>query len=476
MNIDSTFKPSNVYDIISETFAIFNEMKSELSYATCLEKVLKKYHLWPYMKVKKFKHNDNIVLLHNTYNFTDIDVEYKKLYDECRSLVLDFKLTTNNIVVSYANSIPSRITMDNYIRIQNPNHTFKEAYDGTMITCYNYENKWYFGTSSCPDVNDSKFNNPLKSHGYMLDEFLMNVYRDHFTEEEIIMNDEEFISQKLRHLFTCNFNPETAYEFVLLHHENKRIIDYSNVLGENYKVLIHINSKNRQTLEEIDISNKPLEGNGVIYPKVFKDINEAYMFVTSYPNSYGFIIRDVSENGIKLYKISPDYITYKEDTNPMNPNLWHNILIVYMKNRKDFKICDYINTYANDIVLPIDDKNKPIDPTYLIHTMICTLKDVLYKLYIATTTYNPKTNRFKMNKELDQQFPPVIRFHLAQLRHRQQKIHTKYILGQKEVYYYLCHCNNIKNIKILIHLLATNAGYDIPERSSMCLVILDSLL
>lgn len=476
MEDNNEYKPSNVYDIISETFSLFNKMNSTETYAVCLEKVLKKYHLWPYMKVKKFKDNDNIVLLHNTYNYTDIDVEYKKLYDECRSLVLDFKLTTNNnIVVSYANSIPTRISINQYMNMQLSNPSFKEAYDGTMITCYNYDNKWYFGTSSCPDVNDSKFN-PEKSHGYMFDEFLMQKYRQHFTEEELQNNNEKAISEKLRFLFTNNLDTSIAYEFVLLHHENKRFIDYTNVLGENYKVLIHINSKNRYTLEEIDISNKPLEILGLYYPRTFQDVNEAFNYISTNPNSYGFIVRDVSENGVKLYKISPDNITFKEDTNPLNHNVWHNLLIVYMKNRQDFKINDYIKMYAENLVLPIDEKNRPIDATYLIHTMISTLKDVLYKLYIMTTTYNPKTNRFKMNKELDKQFPPVIRFHLAQLRYRQQKIHTKSIIRPKEVYYYLCHCNNVKNIKTLIHLLSTNIGYDIPERSALCLVILDNLL
>lgn len=132
--------------------------------------------------------------------------------------------------------------------------------------------------------------------------------------------------------------------------------------------------------------------------------------------------------------------------------------------------------YAPNLQLPYDDKGMPLDPTYLIHTMILTLKDVLYNLYIATTTYNSKTRRFKMNKELDQQFPPVIRFHLAQLRYRQQHEHFNSLLKPKDVYYYLCHCNNVKNIKLLITFLATSVGYNITERSALCLTVLNGLL
>jgi hypothetical protein len=132
--------------------------------------------------------------------------------------------------------------------------------------------------------------------------------------------------------------------------------------------------------------------------------------------------------------------------------------------------------YAPNLQLPNDDKGKPLDATYLIHTMISTLKDVLYNLYIATTTYNSKSKKFKMNKELDQQFPPVIRFHLAQLRHRQQYEHSTGLIRPKDVYYYLCHCNNIKNIKLLITFLSTSVGYNISERGALCLTVLNGLL
>ena len=80
-----------------------------------------------------------------------IVTDYKELYEECRSIVLDFTLScNNNIVVTYANSIPRRISYEEYkTNIYNENDKYYEAYDGTIITIYNYKNKWYFGTSSC---------------------------------------------------------------------------------------------------------------------------------------------------------------------------------------------------------------------------------------------------------------------------------------------------------------------------------------
>jgi len=471
-----TNSPYNVYDLVNHTID-YKKNNHEETYASSLMNILKKYHLWPSMQVKKFKNDENIVLLHNSYNIDNIPLEFKEMYDQCRSIVLDFSSYNNNTVVSYANNIPVRIDIQEYANNVNDSDRYQEAYDGTMITVYNYKDTWYFGTSSCPSVNNSKFAHPTKSHGDMFNEVLMQYFRQHFTDEEIENGNKKYIEDKLRYIFTTHMDPNIAYEFVILHYENNHIIDYSQYLGMNYKVLYHINSKNRITLVEVDTHNKPLAHLGILYPTTFNNLNDAYNHISHEEiSSYGFIVKKATESGTKLYKISPKHVDYKENTDPCKPNVWHNILAVYMKNSKDFKIKDYIELYATDIQLPIDDKGREIDPTYLIHTMISTLKDVLYNLYVATTTYNPKTNRFRMNKELDKQFPPVIRFHLAQLRFKQQSEQYPSMIRATDVYHYLCRCNNIKNIRLLINFLATNVGYNISERSALCLTVLNNLL
>jgi hypothetical protein len=468
--------PQNVYELINETITLYNSLDIEESYANCLINIIKKYHLWPSMQVKKFKNNNNLVLLHNTYKRQDVE-RYKELYEQCRSVILDFTASVNNnIVVSYANNIPDRININEYSKILSATDLYQEAFDGTMITVYKYDNTWHIGTSSCADINQSKFNNPNKTHGYMLDEILMTYFRSYFTDDEVCSGNLPDISKKLRDILTSHLDPNIAYEFVMVHHNNPHIIDYTTTFGPNYKLLYHINSKNRYSLQEVDISHKPLANLGILYPAYYQNLNDAFNHMNSNQNSYGFIAKKLTDKGIKLYKISPEIIDFAEDTNPCNPNVWHNILMVYMKNRKDYKINDYIRMYAPDLQLPYDDKGNTIDATYLVHTMISTLRDVLYKLYVATTTYNSKTNRFKMNKELDKQFPPVIRFHLAQLRHKQQYDYPNNMLRQKDVYHYLCHCNNVKNIKLLITLFSTNIGYDITDRAALCLTILNGLL
>lgn len=472
--------PENLSQLVEETYNEYKNNNGEIIHANCLLNILKKYHLWPRMQIKKFKGRADIVLLHNTYKRNDI-VSFKNLYDQCRSVVLDFSLyRNNNVVVTYANSIPDRTSYETYI---NNNYDSQdrlyEAYDGTMITVYNYKDEWHFGTTSCPDANNSRFSHPTKKHGNMLDEILFEYYKDQFTAEEIAGEKPSVISNKLRQLFTSNLDVNMAYEFILVHHENHHIIDYTPILGLNYKILIHVNTKMRDTLAESDINSSAIPSLmqlGVKYPKQFANIEEAYYYLNSTATCYGIIVKKLVDSQVKLYKISTEKINFREETDPCNPNVWINILTVYMKNNAEYRINDYINYYASNIELPVDNNGQVIDPTYLVHTTISTIKDALYNLFVATTTYYPKYKRFKMNKELDKQYPPIIQYHLAQLRNQQVTLYTEKLLTRSNVYYYLCQCNNVKNIKTLIQFFASNSLNEMQSRTAMCFTILNSLL
>jgi hypothetical protein len=496
-SVCSTVKfPTNLYQLIDETFKLYEERKSNcvatgvcdietdnnISYANCLISLLKKYHLWPMMKVKKFKERSDIVLLHNTYIRNNVD-NFKELYEQCRSIVLDFSLNcNNNIVVTYANSIPERINYNNYIStLYSEEDKVYEAYDGTIITVYNYKDEWYFGTSSCPDANSSKFSHPTKKHGNMFDEILFKYFKHHITAdaEEVSTLTTEEISSKLRSLFVQHLDPNMAYEFIIVHHENKHIIDYTGLLGDNYMEMFHINTKHRCSLVENDIMSSVIPSLleiGVKYPLPFSNIQEAYAHINSNNFSYGLIVKKIISDKVKLYKISTDAINYREETDPCHPNVWMNILSVYMKNKTEYTIKDYIANYNPYINLPVDNNGQKIDPTYLIHTIISTIKDSLYSYYKATTVYYPNYNRYKMNKEMDKQFPPIIQYHLAQLRNLQVNTYKTKMINMGNVYHYLCQCNDVNNIKTLIQFFASNPINEMSPRTSMCFAIMTSLI
>ena len=99
-----------------------------------------------------------------------------------------------------------------------------------------------------------------------------------------------------------------------------------------------------------------------------------------------------------------------------------------------------------------------------INIIFNVMTEVIYNLYISTTSYYPKYKRFKVNLNIDKTLNPVMRFHLAQLRYKQITNYTKAIITQKEIFNYLCHSNNIKNIKkIITHIADNKNSYNIPE-------------
>jgi len=473
-----------LYTLIDETFKLYemNRANENNSYANCLITLLKKHHVWPLIKVKKFKGRSDIVLLHNSYIRNNVD-NFKELYEQCRSVVLDFTLErNNNVVVTYANSIPERIDYNTFIASSySVEDKVYEAYDGTIITVYHYKDEWYFGTSSCPDANSSKFSHPTKTHGNMLDEILFKYFKQHITTEAVFALTPEEFSAKLRSLFVQHLDPELAYEFIIVHHENKHIIDYTGILGENYMEMFHANTKHRNSLIESDIIASiipSLMELGVKYPMPFQNIQEGYAHIQTNPYSYGLIVKKniADKVNVKLYKISTDAINYREETDPCHPNVWMNILSVYMKNKTSYTIKDYIANYNPNLNLPLDNNGQKIDPTYLVHTIISTIKDSLYAYYRATTTYYPNYNRYKMNKDMDKQFPPVIQYHLAQLRNLQVNTYKTKMITLANVYHYICQCNDINNIKTLIQFFATNPINEMLPRTSMCFAIMTSLI
>jgi hypothetical protein len=422
---------------------------SDTNYPNTLIQILKNNHFWPVIKVKKFKNNNNLCLLHNSYKRNDV-TEFQDLYDKCRSVVLDFsKSIGNNVVISISNSIPIRSTISNYMNsIMETSDNCYTALDGTGVTVYYHNGNWHFGSSSCPDINSSKFSNKDKTHGYMFDEILYTIYKN-----KVDINDPN-ISAILRNLFTSNLSPLYSYDFVIIHHKNKHVIDYSEIMGEDYQYLFHINTRNRITLKEENIDNYPLAYLNIRYPYKFPTIDEAIQFASN-NNNYGFIVK----KNDKIYKISNDAVLHKEEVNAYNHNKWYNLLYVYMLQKDNYNINEFVNDFYSD-----NHADIPNNIYDIINANFNIIKNIIYNLYISTTKYYPKYNRFKVDLDMDRTLNPLIRFHLAQLRHQQTTIYNKKIINENNVFNYLCHSNNIKNIQKLFSHFATHNLYNLtPE-------------
>lgn len=441
--------------------------------------ILKKYRFWPALQVKHFFANKNLILLHNTYKRMDVSY-FQNLYDECRSIVLDFSAPDGkNVVVSYAHPIPERINDEQYLLKMKDTDECEVSYEGTVVTVYNYQNRWFFGTSSCPTIDSSRYFHPTKTHGAMLDDVLANI-----VGENVPTNKEE--SMALRQAFAekC-LDTAKAYAFVLVHHQNSHIMDYTSTMGENYARLVHIVTRSRGDgdaadghFSDEDLSAQPFASYGIIYPLKLAKPSFALDHLRNAPNVYGILCR--TEEG-KTYKVSIDEIVKKEERNIGNPNPWYNMIHVYIQNKQHYKISDYLTEFKVKLELPKSSRGIELDPTYIIHTSIVTMRDLLYKIYLNTTTFDVETKRYTINKEEDAKMAPIIRFHLVQLRNIQITRHKFAVLSEKAIYHYLCHHQTIKNLRLLIKFFATVwiDGHNlngVPYKASECLVELNHAL
>lgn len=430
--------------------------KSDVLLAT-----LRKYHYWPALQMKKFFDKSGLVLLHNTYKRTDVS-SFQKLYDECRSVVLDLNAPEGkNIVVSLANGIPERLTIDQYKEKMADTDVCELSYEGTVVFVYEHNGRWYFGTSGCPSVDSSRYFHPTMTHGQMFDEIV--------SKSLGLAADAD--SRTIRDTFTSHLDAGKTYSFILVHHKNSHVMDYSAEFEDRqYGVLFHITTRDRVTLAEDDITTAPLAHIGMKYVKRFSSASEALDGIS---NSYGLIVRTADG---QTYKVSVPHIVSREQWDLGNPNKWLNMLHVYMQKNPNFHITDYITKYAPDLAIPTNSSGRSMAPTYIIHTVICTMRDILYSLYVQTTAYNPAFGRFKMNKEVDATLPPVLRFHLAQLRHMQTSTYAGSFLTPREVYQYLCFNQTMKNMRTLINFFASHGTYNMNFRQAECFGVLNALL
>ena len=300
-------------------YLINDIIKSSTNITEFKEKLLKNG-----IKSKEFIEEDLIIIYHQ-YN---ISIK-SELQRECRSLVL--KMSTFDIL-SYSCESPI-INSDgfNYIKSNNNISIIKKCYEGSCISLFYHNNKWYLSTRKNINIQNicSKYNtlyqlfeDVLKSSGY-------NSFDD----------------------FTNKLNKDKSYYLVLIHYNNKHIIDYSNIFNnKEYKKLVLISVKDKYMNEIIDIDNEYYNflNNNIFLPELdtidnffYTDYNTLYNLK---PECEGIIIHkwDDKMNKYKLIKLQYNNYIYHS----LLPNYNHISLYLYqldklnIYNIKNLKISD----------------------------------------------------------------------------------------------------------------------------------------
>ena len=225
------------------------------------------------------------------------------LVNECNGIILE-KNTFKIICYTFNKCID---TIDLNIISQNINLNnlyYETAIEGTLIRLFYYNNKWNISTKKCIDASKSKWLSEKN--------FAQLFY-------ECVENYE----------FMQNLNISHCYSFIIMHHENKIVVNYCNASA------YHISTRDLNTLDEIDID--------IGIPKnerINIDYNNFNNMVTQIYNDHsllyeGYIFIDTNYN---RWKIKNPYFNKVR-------NIWGNTNNRFYKYLEIRKECNLLNEY-----------------------------------------------------------------------------------------------------------------------------------
>ena len=325
-----------------------------------------KYNLF----VKKYNEDENLLLIHNNQKTS----KENEIYNECRSIIIDTYDISKPKIVSYSHDNVLYSTIEEYVKEEND--IIEESYEGSMVNVFNYNDKWYFSSTKCPSINNSYFFNDKISHGEMLDEILKQYYPN---------------TENVRDEFVKNLDKNKCYFFIILHYENKYIVDYSNIYGDNYKKLVHIITRDKETqIEEYDT----LEIDFLIKPKKFDNLIEAKEWLHINNNicyKEGLIIKRKNPENNKniLIKIPSEQYTSIRIEKPNYSNIKIGCIEIFQRNNSLYNPDNYLQKYYPDKI------QSNLDITGILHFIFKNLSYELYNIYIYFTDYNVTNGKYE---------------------------------------------------------------------------------
>jgi hypothetical protein len=261
---------------------------------------------------------------------------------ECRSLVLD-RTTKQIISFSCETPIINTNALEHLLNNQQEDKIITKCYEGTLLSVFYHGSKWYVSTRRCLNSDESMWGDN-KSHFNMFMEVLNN------SGYETLDN------------FTDKLDKTYCYYFVLIHHQNKNVVDYDTEFGKEYKKLSLAFVREKETQKEVDLYNLPLDlqildNNIFLSEKInsleeFDNLNKKDQFILP-PKSEGVVIKcfDKNINRYRLLKLQTMSYQFAKSIGS-EKNIFMGLIHLYQNG----KLNEYINhtQYLKKIVNPLN--------------------------------------------------------------------------------------------------------------------------
>lgn len=311
---------------------------------------------------------ENLLLIYTKFeNSNSIQTDLK---NECRSLIID---TEEKKIVSYTCNTPiCNLEAMNYLLGHNElSMEIFKCYEGTLMSLF-YKDKWFLSTRRCLDSKTSVWN---KNSHYDL--FMEVLKEDGYNN----LDD-----------FTKLLDKNYCYNFILIHHNNKNIVDYTKKFGENYKKLCLAFVRNREDLTEIEFSNLSdiLEIDNLNNIFIAEKLNSLEEYNTkinvetddmSYCKEEGVIIKIKNENNINTYLKLQTYPYQFNLAIGLEKNIFKGFINLYQND----KLAKYLKSNENlinfkKIVNPLNTLES-FDTIGIVDSVFKVLTSELYELF-----------------------------------------------------------------------------------------------
>lgn len=318
--------------------------------------------------IRTFPNNENIFLLCNNFKekYTD-DLER-----ECRSVVIEKEIVDditklNLIACSHESMIDGSLDDFEYnVEVD----VIEELFEGTSVTVFYYGEQWHVCTAKCTDSYKSSFNKN-KSYGQMFDECLKN---DELTRE----------------VFLDSLDRENYYSFLIVHHENQHVTDYTSKFGEKYAFLALGSILKLRSCEEV------LGSVQYTYSPMVLTITDPH---EKFSGVDGVICKrfDPDRNSSKVFRLLSDKLINVWNKKPNYNNKWHCLVQIFINNDPQYTVRTFMKDYKISDDLVINGKN--VDVIGMLAMIYKHVAIILNMLVLYFTTFDHKTNSFTKKKE-----------------------------------------------------------------------------
>jgi len=363
-----------------------------------------------YSIMTKYDETYNIML---TYHKFDLPTN-SEFEQECRSLVLDMD---NLSVISYTcpNPIINKNAQQFLLNNNNLILDIYKCYEGTILSLFNHKNKWFLSTRRCLDSRDSVWQ----------DTNYYDMFMDVINKENITFDE-----------FVNNLNINLGYYFILIHHKNKHIIDYSQQFGENYTKLCLVFVRDKITQNEINENYYQFNYQHIFKPEkvTIEDFAIENQQLSINVNVEGIIIKTIKDNKNYLFKLQTNSYQFSKAIGH-NTNIFKGYLYLYqISSLKNFIETNKDHKNLEKIINPYN-VNESFDTIGVVDSVFKVLTSELFELYKLLWKLNSGEHQ---NLNVYNILPKEFRYILYALKGLFFKNKaTKKKFGIKNIYQYL---------------------------------------